>query len=255
MAPQPLSRVKPSAQINFDASALLRRPELAVYPMATIARWSLIDKLLAEMLMSMLRSTDLSVGMAMFQALTGGELKRAALLAGAEEAFGSRSEENCLFKAVLRAINPSRNRRNDFAHHMWGTSKELPDALLLVDPKIWVRHSTAVEVHAKALKSADAEKFFLSMFKPEPSKELDRRKVQVFRKRDLEEDAEAARASAEYALRLSLALQEPKSATADAMWRALLTVPPIQQEFRRLTNENAPATHLQRRTRTRHVKR
>jgi hypothetical protein len=255
MGPQPLSRVKPGAQINFDASALLRRPELAVYPMAAIARWSIVDQLLAEMLMSMLKSTDLSVGMAMFQALTGGESKRAALLAGADEAFGSRSEENCLFKAVLKAINPSRNRRNDFAHHMWGTSKELPDALLLVDPKIWVRHNTAVEVHAKALKRADAEAFFLSMFKPEPNKELDRRKIQVFRKRDLEEDAEAARASAEYTLRLSLALKEPKSSTADAMWRALLNVPPIRQEFRRLTSENAPAAHLQRHLRTRRAKR
>jgi hypothetical protein len=37
--------------------------------------------MLAELLLLKLNSPDLSVGMAMFQALTGGEAKRSALLA------------------------------------------------------------------------------------------------------------------------------------------------------------------------------
>ncbi len=83
MGPQPLSKVNPDAATLFDPGQLAKRPKLAAYPMSVIATWADIDKMLAELLLLKLNSPDLSVGMAMFQALTGGEAKRSALLAAA----------------------------------------------------------------------------------------------------------------------------------------------------------------------------
>ena len=133
--------------------------------MAVIARWSDIDKTLAELLLLMLKSPDLKVGMAMFQALNSGEAKRAALLAAAAEALRGNVDDHNLFLAVLRTIKGSRDRRNEFAHQLWGVARELPDALLLVDPKDWVKHTTALKSYDKGLSSRDTKEFFHAMFK------------------------------------------------------------------------------------------
>ena len=180
IVPQRLSQVDPRASAHFDPGALLSQPQLAAYPMTVIARWADIDKTLAELLPLMLKSPDLTVGMAMFQALVSGEAKRAALMAAAAEALRGNADDHNLFLAVLRTIKGSRDRRNEFAHHLWGVARELPDALLLVDPKDWVKHSTALQAYDKGMSSSDTREFFDAMFKHEPRRFIDRRKIWVF---------------------------------------------------------------------------
>ncbi len=71
--------------------------------------------------------------MAMYEALSGGEARRAALEGAAKAALPE--DDFLLFKAVEKVLGPARRIRNNFAHHIWGTTTEIPDALLLIDPK------------------------------------------------------------------------------------------------------------------------
>jgi hypothetical protein len=256
MGPQPLSRVKRNASTLFDPEALLKGPELAKYPMTVIARWGSIDRFLAELLVVMLRSTDLAVGMAMFQALTSGEARRAALLAAGAEALNPGSDDHCLFQAVLNVIAPSRNRRNDFAHHLWGISSDLPNALLLVDPKIWVKQSTLAEVYERALSDPNPRWFFNALTQMPPTRFIDHKNVQVFRERDFLEDVKAAQEADAYVLLLNFALDRQRfgDAKADQVRSTLLSAPRVRQEFQRLTTESARAGLPRPRLRTRRRK-
>jgi hypothetical protein len=209
--PQPLSRVNPHATTQFDGYALIEKEELAVYPMTVIAMWADIDRALAELLLLMLKSPDLSVGMAMYQALASSEAKRAALLAAAA------------------------------AHHLWGVAKELPNALLLVDPKDWVKQQTAVAAFTKGQVS-DA-------LSPKPSSFVDRQKVMVFFESALQAEAVRVEDARRYVILLSFALDSQRlgDSSADQMRSMLLSAPLVRQEFRRLTSESAKAIRLQRR--------
>lgn len=70
----------------------------------------------------------------MYQSLHGAESKKAVLLAAAQKALPS--WKYVLLQAVLKVTKSSRDERNDFAHHVWGTAEELPGALLLMHPNV-----------------------------------------------------------------------------------------------------------------------
>lgn len=181
--------------------------------------------------------------MAMLQTLSGGEAKRAALLAAAAEALKTNRDDHNLFKVVLAVIAASRSRRNDFAHHLWGISREVPNALLLVDPKIWVKQSTMVEVH----KRRDPKT--LNINDPGPSRFIDHRKIWVFRKTALAQDVKEASSAAHYVLLLNYALDREQGGNevADQARAMLLSAPRVRREFQRLTNESVKSTPPQRR--------
>jgi hypothetical protein len=73
----------------------------------------------------------------MILALRSGEGKRDAIQAAARKALNQ--EDYALYSAVLKITKPSRDRRHDYAHNLWGFASFLPDALLLVDPRDSVR--------------------------------------------------------------------------------------------------------------------
>lgn len=101
--------------------------------MHVIANWAHIDGDLSVILTTML-GADVHIGAAMYQALSSAEAKRAALLAAAKEALPD--WKYIILQAALKATKPSRDQRNDFAHHVWGTAPELPDAILLMHPNV-----------------------------------------------------------------------------------------------------------------------
>lgn len=251
MAPQPLSKIRPYASTKFDPDTFLTHPGLAVYPMTVIARWARTDATLAELLSAMLKSPDVAVGMAMYQALAGGEARRAALFAAAEEALSV--TDYCLFQAVVRAIKPSRDRRNDFAHHLWGTSSDVPNALLLVDPKIFVKHLTMRELLGRStLETLNRQRETGKTL----SGDLDHRKVFVFYEKDLKREVKAATEAGTYAFYLNFAVDRGRNASViDQMRTRLLSVPAIQQAFERLSLERKKATPRKRRPKTRPAKR
>jgi hypothetical protein len=128
--PQPLSRLRSDvSSINWSPTAIRDRPTLTAHIMSVIAACSHLEAELGRLLSHFL-GAEPGVGMAMYLALSGGEAKRSVLNAAASEALDGNPVDLVTFKLVEKATKPIRKRRNEFAHGIWGTCDELPDALL-----------------------------------------------------------------------------------------------------------------------------
>ena len=133
--PQPLSRVRPNADVTASIGALTNSPQFAMKVMTVIGYWAHIDGDLATIFSAFLK-TEIPVGVAMYRALNGGATRRAVFLSAAEAALPR--WKFLLTQAVIIANAGARAQRNDFAHHVWGRSDDLPDAMLLMPAEVVV---------------------------------------------------------------------------------------------------------------------
>lgn len=133
MGPQPLSNVRRNAIGFFGTKYLMEKPAHAALIMALIAFAAETENYWAWVISDMYPASERRAATAMYQAVMGGEGRRSALTAVGEAKLTG--ERLAMFKAAEKLWKPIRNRRNDFAHHLWGVTKELPDDLLLMDPK------------------------------------------------------------------------------------------------------------------------
>lgn len=209
--------------------------------MTTISRWARTDAMLAELLSAMLKSEDLAVGMAIYQSLAAGgsRQRQTALLAAAEEALSA--EDYWLVQAVIEVSTTSRNQRNDFAHHLWGVSDDVPNALLLVDPKVFVRHLTMRSLYSKGTLAMYSR--YAMKGKDMPSGDLDHSRVQVYFKPALQRSSIDAIEAGTRAFLLNIAVDRLRFGSgADATRDELLNVPAIRREFERLSSGSKKAT-------------
>jgi hypothetical protein len=132
MGPQPLARVRSKAFTRIGASHLLEKPYHAAMVMGVISYAAQTENYWTYIVAD-LHGPALPAAAAMYQALTGAAGKRSALEAAARAKLTG--TKLGMFEAIFKAWKPVALRRNDFAHHLWGACDELPDALLLVDPK------------------------------------------------------------------------------------------------------------------------
>lgn len=174
MGPQPLSKVRPKATYRFGNGVFETHADLSVVVIRVINTGAIAEWRWAGMLIDLM-SADVRTGLAMYEALSGAESRRAALLAAARTKLCA--DDYLLFKAVMMAVAPARRTRNNFAHWLWGESDEMPNALLLVDPaehnRVFV---SAVETN---LKMKLTGRFLV------PDR-LDSTKIQVWTKKGLE---------------------------------------------------------------------
>lgn len=101
--------------------------------MAQIALAAETERYWVWVISDMYPKSERRAAAAMYQAVTGGEGRRSALTAVGEAKLTG--ERLAMFKAAEKLWKPVRNRRNDFAHHLWGATDDLPKDLLLMDPK------------------------------------------------------------------------------------------------------------------------
>ncbi|WP_439544834.1 hypothetical protein [Sandarakinorhabdus sp.] len=193
MPPQPLSSVRKNADILTGPSVFVERPQLAILVMRVISLWSSIDSNLAQMLSSFLKA-DFAVGAAMYASLSSGESKRAALLGAARQALSPNDFD--LLNAVLKVSKASRLRRNEFAHHVWGISPQLVDALLLIHPINLMQYNVALRERSEKMRPSliSAIQGPMKMELP-PFPRLDTKRIYVFKDKDLLEDVEMAQQS------------------------------------------------------------
>lgn len=238
--PQPLSRVKPDVDVRVGSHNL--PPDLTVLVTRTIAAWSYNDHLLAKLLTGVVHGEFQTVS-AMYQALNGGEAKRAVLMAAVTSA---RPDDVNFVQAVLNAVKPSRAQRHLFAHHLICVADELPDCLIIVDP------ACLVEPDAKfreLLASGEWQPGFVKVgnmmrFDSPPIPMPDKSRMFVYRKRDLTEAANDAQQCTEVIKLLYRAICSiPPD---DEARQTLLNEPRIQQALQRLTNGNGQAAQLPR---------
>lgn len=133
--PQPLSRVAPSASViisNAYDRVLTRHPELAVVAIEAIASWSNVESFMLDMFVQLMGGPNDRAATA-YLALETQSAKTQAIRAVAESVLSSENYE--LLAAILAIAKSCQKSRNRLAHYVWGDSPELPDALLLADPK------------------------------------------------------------------------------------------------------------------------
>jgi hypothetical protein len=96
------------------------------------AHWGLVEYRLSLLLVRVL-GADAAPALAMFSTLTAQHLQLGALEAAAKVALSV--EEFDVFKAATNVTDRVQTPRNHLAHWIWGSCLELPDALLLAEPK------------------------------------------------------------------------------------------------------------------------
>ncbi|MHB1233898.1 MAG: hypothetical protein ACYCZQ_15135 [Burkholderiales bacterium] len=187
----PLSRVKPKAALSVvPPTAMSERPTLAVKVAEVISIWSAIESEILSIATDIL-DTDYVAVAAMLGALTSSEAKTAALVAAATEVLNR--TDLALFNKVREATKASRNRRNEFAHHIWMYSDDLPDALLLIDPKYLSSFSAKRKRGIADLEQAMAQKRVMADgLKLFPIPEIDKSKIFVYRDKDLDTEVHYA---------------------------------------------------------------
>jgi hypothetical protein len=162
---QPLSRVKRSAHVAHDPNVLDDKPEMAKLVANIFAYWGLIEYRLSLLLVRVL-GADSVPALAMFSTLTAQHLQLGALEAAAKATLTQ--QEFDVFKAATNVTDSVQTPRNQLAHWIWASASELPDALLLAEPKsakerdreftLALETGTATLVEMDMLNSYDPEK-------------------------------------------------------------------------------------------------
>lgn len=222
--PNPLSKVRPDASIKLGVHTFENHPKFMLHIHNVIHCWSKTDLFLSHLATTFLRS-DFEVVAAMFQALSSAEARRAAMIAAAQEVLDE--EDFWLVCAVLAEIRSSREERNRFAHHIWAACEELPENLLLVDPK----------ATGGILMSINTALASLSSGAPQSSPELrsfDHKRVQVYSKQDFEQASESAANAHSWVAKLYLSIAIQPS-PADPMRTELLEQPAIRRRYDKIS--------------------
>ncbi|API77085.1 hypothetical protein HI806_21510 (plasmid) [Ralstonia solanacearum] len=139
--PQPLSRVTPEAGIvvigNAGDRVLARHPDLAVLAIEAIASWSNVESFMLGLFVELFGGHN-SLATEVFLSLDGQAAKSAAINVAAASVLKDRDAELRVLRAILAIAKTNEKDRNKLAHWTWGDSPNLPDAVLLVDPRTTV---------------------------------------------------------------------------------------------------------------------
>ena len=133
--PQPLSRVRPggcSYHLNNVGDYPLReREQLARAAMEGIASFATVESWMLELYLE-LAGGNKSIAASMFLTLES-RSARSSVLQPLIAALEPRYQD--LYRAIAKLLRTRALDRDKLAHWVWGVSNDLPDALLLADPK------------------------------------------------------------------------------------------------------------------------
>lgn len=135
--PQPLSRVVPNASViigNAGDRPLLRHPELAVLAIEAIASWSNVENFMLEMFVCLLGGNE-SLAADIFLSFENQSAKTAAINAAANTVLKEKPDELAILKTIVAISKTNEKSRNKLAHWTWGDSPNIPNGLLLINPK------------------------------------------------------------------------------------------------------------------------
>jgi hypothetical protein len=133
--PQPLSRVRSDAGVimgNIPDDSLSKRPELAILAMSAINSWSNVEAFLLKLFIVLLGG-NATLAAKMYLKLESSGPKIVVLGAMVDSVKKEKLRDT--IRAVIDMSEIQRKQRDKLAHHVWGVSPHLPDALLLLDPR------------------------------------------------------------------------------------------------------------------------
>ena len=137
-----------------------------------------------------------------------------------------KNEDYDLFTLTMKAIKAVRDRRNDFAHGVWGWSDELKDALLWVSADDQIALDTALAGARPKHSRTPAGRTIAGM--AWDAIEEHRNYIMVYRKPDLDSDFQQA-SEASFAIALLRLMLHPYEKEPDARRRELLALPLLRR--------------------------
>lgn len=226
---QPLSRVAPVAEVDFSPSSLQMRPQLAVLAMQVVATGAQMEFRIGALLSHILH-TNTRAGIAMYQAVASEDGKRNMIRAAAGVLLAD--DDAALVEAVFVINKSARDLRNAYAHHMWGHTDELPDALLIADPRemqaaLAANQELRAEKRRMAVEWRDHDRPGGS-FADQPMT-VDRSLIRVVRRPDMEQALLLVSKASARVSRLEEIALEPDSNKAQQARDALRAEPKIQR--------------------------
>jgi len=207
-------------------------------PMVVIATWAQIDNSLAGLLAAMLHSEHRIV-VSMLDALRSSEGRRAAIEAGVKSAASA--DDFDMFRAIQKVTKQSRVYRNAFAHGLWAYTPQIADALLLVKPSAVTALGVDLKDYlgaseARLVEWRESAKVGIPPPKGPPLPDIDRSRILVFRRRDLEEEVKSATDAYELTVQLASMLAAADPAREKVRQR-LLKSPQIAELVQKYSHE------------------
>lgn len=136
--PQPFLKVAPAGSNvvldSIEESIFSKCPDLSLLALAAIASWSSVDVALLRVFIQLMGGAE-TMSASIYVALESQAAKTAAIQAAARSALSDRPEEAILLRAVLKIAKTQQKFRDKLAHWVWGYCPNLPNSLLLMDPK------------------------------------------------------------------------------------------------------------------------
>jgi hypothetical protein len=171
--------------------------------MEAVASWSKVESFLLQLFVQLLGGNG-ALAAEVFLSLQGQAAKSAAIRAAATSVLRERQQELKILNAILAIAATNEKDRNKLAHWTWGDSPSLPDALLLVDPRVFIQD------------------------------EIDRSSVYVYVAHDFERIIQANDSLCGYGLLLTFVLQDRPELNDGRTLDALAAKPEIAQALSRL---------------------
>jgi hypothetical protein len=176
MPPQPLLKICPNAGLSFTPESVIDRPEVAAWIGQCMACWSWVETQTSR-LFTLLIEVNVEAGVELYN-LGFASVKVNAIRVLARSKLATPHYK--LIDALLKVIESQEKTRNKIAHWCWGISDQIPDGLVLIDPKqILIRDARIMDKAARGdRQTADDYRYPLDC-------------VYVYRLSDLQADAKA----------------------------------------------------------------
>jgi hypothetical protein len=217
---QPLSKVNPRATVTWGAPDTMTHPQrakVATLVANCIAEWADIETMLG-LFLGLLLKTDSAAALSIYSSLENRSAQRRIVLAAAESKL--LPDHFDLLCAVFNvSIAPAMKERDKLAHWSWAYSEELPDRLLLTEP----RNKTLMHFEAVILRLQN------------PTIAFDPSKIYVVSENDLLRLGERLRTAKNYLTQFMATAWDRNSPEEREKYRQLLSSEPqIREAWGRL---------------------
>lgn len=234
---QPLSRVVNTKNFSLGSTAHFdKHPDIAILATKVVAAAATVDGAFARMFVQLLHAEPRAAA-SMYLSVQADTTREAMLTAAAEAVLTTDEKE--LFIALRAVARSSLKLRHKVAHWVWGWSPDVPDALLICDPKEYVPLKAAHLEFDREFNAAKSNDEVITLLGNVPK--LSRDKIFVVRAADLERGLRAiARTQAlclEFDVLLHVRVGDP-SANAKR-YIQLCSEPEIATELARLRKPKA----------------
>jgi hypothetical protein len=136
--PQPFLRnAPPGSNVilhSAEEAVFSKNPNLALLALSALSSWSKVEMSLLRVFVQLMGGAE-SLSASIYSSLETQTAKNAAISAAAKHALRDRPVEHQLLRAVISIAKTNQKFRNKLAHWVWGYSPQVPDALLLADPR------------------------------------------------------------------------------------------------------------------------